>query len=495
MPDSIRHWDYLTWAGIALFVAVFGTIASTIFRYLRLCHIRGPPSTGVSKWWLIRAISSGRMHLEFYEACEKYGSIVRIGPNDLITSDPDLMKHMLNVRTTYKRSDWYDAMRLDPGRDNVLSMRNDDLHNRLRFQMTAGYSGKEVEDLEAKIDQNVLRLVKLVEKYASDNRAFDFGRKAQFFTLDVISDLAFGEPFGDLATDSDVHEYIGTMEKNMPAIILTTVLPWLLKALSSPVFRSLLPSEKDAIGVGKTIGIAKQVVAERYGPKRKIQRDMLGSFVAHGLTQAEAESEILMQILAGSDTTATAIRATFLHIITNPRVTAKLQAEIAAANLSWPIVSDGEAREKPYLQAVIKEGLRIFPPVVGQMSKEVPKGGDLFKGVYLPEGTRIGYCAWGIFRRADVWGSDAEIFRPERWLEADADKLRRMEGTLELVFGYGRWQCLGRNVALMELNKVLVELLRRFELTLVDPTKPWDSKCRGLFVQSRYWMRASQRHA
>ncbi|GKT70196.1 pisatin demethylase [Colletotrichum tofieldiae] len=219
--------------------------------------------------------------------------------------------------------------------------------------------------------------------------------------------------------------------------------------------------------------IAKQVAAERFGPNKKVQKDMLGSFVTRGLSQAEAESEILMQLstivsflkmqsLAGSDTTATAIRATILHIITNPQVTATLRAEIDSANLSRPVVSDAEAREMPYLQAVIKEGLRIFPPVVGQMSKEVSNGGagDTYKGVHLPEGTRIGYCAWGIFRRPEIWGPDSQLFRPERWLEADVERLRLMEGTLELVFGYGRWQCLGRNVALMELNKVFVEVSR-----------------------------------
>ncbi|KAK1989709.1 cytochrome P450, partial [Colletotrichum falcatum] len=235
--------------------------------------------------------------------------------------------------------------------------------------------------------------------------------------------------------------------------------------------------------------IAKEVAAERFGPNKKIQRDMLGSFVARGLTQEEASSEILMQILAGSDTTATAIRATLLYIITSPRVTAALRAEIESAKPSWPVVTEAEARGMPYLQAVIKEGLRIFPPVVGQMSKEVPKGGDTFKGVYLPEGTRIGYGAWAIFHRTDLWGPDAHEFRPERWLEADTEELKRMEGRLELIFGFGKSKCLGRNVAMVELQKVFVELLRRYELVLVNPTEPWKSLNYGIFLQSHFWIR------
>ncbi|POR38486.1 Pisatin demethylase [Tolypocladium paradoxum] len=480
-------------AAAVLLVVLWSTI-STLRQFWRLRHIPGPPSAGFSQWWLVRAVGGGRTHLDLYEACQIYGSVARVGPNYLVTSDPDLMKRMLNVRTPYKRSDWYDGMRLDPSKDNVLSQRDDEAHGKLRSKMAAGYSGKEVENLEAKINQNVMALINLIDsKYVSANKAFDFGRKAQYFTLDVISDLAFGEPFGDIATDSDVHEYISTMEANMPTIIVTTVLPWLMVLLSSPLFKWMMPSEKDVIGLGRTMAIAKQVAAERFGPHKKTQNDMLGSFVARGLTQSEAESEILMQILAGSDTTATAIRATMLHIMSNARVLNKLRAEIKEFNPTWPVITDAEARTMPYLQAVIKEGLRMFPPVAGLMAKEVPQGGDTFKGVFLPGGTRIGYCAWGVVRYPDVWGEDAHEFRPERWIEASPEKIREMDGTVELVFGYGRWQCLGRNVAFMELNKVFVELLRRFDLSLVDPTQPWKSSNYGVFLQSEYWIKAYRR--
>jgi len=147
-----------------------------------------------------------------------------------------------------------------------------------------------------------------------------------------------------------------------------------------------------------------------------------------------------------------------LHVMCNARVGEALRNEIEQANPTWPVITDAEARRMPYLQAVIKEGLRMFPPVAGLMAKEVPKGGDTFKGTFFPEGTRIGYCAWGVVRWPEVWGSDAHEFRPERWLEASPEKLREMDGTVELVFGYGRWQCLGRNVAFIELNKVFVEV-------------------------------------
>lgn len=162
--------------------------------------------------------------------------------------------------------------------------------------------------------------------------------------------------------------------------------------------------------------------------------------------------------MAGSDTTATAIRSTLLHVITTPRVLLKLRQEISTAAPSAPVITDREARQMPFLQAVIKEGLRIFPPVAGLMAKQAPPEGHRWKGRFIPPGTRVGSCAWGIFRREDIWGQDAKEFRPERWLESEPGKLTEMEGTLELIFSYGRWQCLGRPIALIELNKIFVQV-------------------------------------
>ena len=114
----------------------------------------------------------------------------------------------------------------------------------------------------------------------------------------------------------------------------------------------------------------------------------------------------------------------------------------------------------PYLQAAIKEGLRWYPPVTGMMSKQVPPGGDEWKGVALPAGAQVGFCLWGVMRDADFWGADADEFRPERWIDETMtiERKKEMEARVGLVFGYGKWQCLGREVASVELNKVFVEV-------------------------------------
>ena len=115
-----------------------------------------------------------------------------------------------------------------------------------------------MEGLEEVIDQNVLALVDLIErKYIStksDTKPLDFGSTASYFTLDTISNVAFGEPFGFLATDSDMHKYLETTRESLPVIISVTVMPWLSKLLQTDIMKSFLPSEKDKIGLGRIIG-------------------------------------------------------------------------------------------------------------------------------------------------------------------------------------------------------------------------------------------------
>lgn len=108
--------------------------------------------------------------------------------------------------------------------------------------------------------------------------------------------------------------------------------------------------------------------------------------------------------------------------------------------------------ELPYLQACITEGLRVFPPVTGLMTKTVSsESGDILRGQFIPGGTDIVYCAWDFYKNQDTFGRDADIFRPERWLETTGDRLVEMHRTVDLIFGYGRYGCLGKPVALLEI--------------------------------------------
>ena len=203
------------------------------------------------------------------------------------------------------------------------------------------------------------------------------------------------------------------------------------------------------------------MVSDRVAGKQEVEKaDMLDSFLEHGVPPQEAIFELIITILGGSDTTSIGIRSTLLFIITNPRVYYKLQAEIDSFKNfnSNKIISSTEARSLPYLQAVIKEGLRILPPGTGQMPKVVPQEGETIHDIFIPGGTNMGINPWYIMRDPASFGADAEIFRPERWLEAGDQRRKEMEHAWELVWGYGKYKCLGHNIAMMEMGKVIFEV-------------------------------------
>lgn len=196
--------------------------------------------------------------------------------------------------------------------------------------------------------------------------------------------------------------------------------------------------------------------------KGSTNHDLQGSFLSHGLTPDQCENEALFMIVAGSETTASVIRVTVLHIMSAPRVYNRLKQEIKEA------LSDGrvthqpirieEAKRLPYLQAVIYEGMRMRAPAPGLYPKAVPAGGDTICGKFVPEGTAIGMNTSAMLADTTLFGEDANVFRPERFLELDDARKAAMQRDVELIFGSGRWMCAGKPVAHMELNKIFFEV-------------------------------------
>ncbi|OLN87613.1 Pisatin demethylase 25 [Colletotrichum chlorophyti] len=468
--------------------------------YARLRHIPGPTWACWTNFWLIRNQLGGRLNFTLQDLNKHYGPIVRIAPNWVVCGDGDELRRIWAVRSSWKRGNWYRGLRVDPYRDSTFSTLDDKLHESLRSKLAAGYAGKDVDGLHELIDEQVAGLINLLEtRYLSTETTFktvDLARKVQFFTLDVISALAFGKKFGYLEADDDKLRYIETTEKTVPVLLATALMPWFLSVLQSPWLKWLMPNARKLVGIGTVMGMAHDAVEERYGEKPVVKRDMLGSFVAHGLSKVDAEGETVVQIIAGSDTSATAIRSTLLFLITNPQVYARLQTEIdkgvREGRISSPI-TDEEARNFQYLQAVIREGLRLWPPATGLLPK-VSQQDEIVCGVRIPAGTNVAWAPWTVMRSKEIFGPDADLFRPERWLGISGERWREMDQQVMMDFASGsRWECLGKNIAMIELNKVYVELLRRFDFTLLDPTNPWKSFNAAFFIQSDLHVKVTRR--
>lgn len=301
-------------------------------------------------------------------------------------------------------------------------------------------------------------------EFIEKNKSIDFAILTSYFTLDVLSKIAFGSIFGFLKNNCDMFDYHKTTGAFFPIMELGSNVQTVQRMLESRIVQTLAgPKPSDKVGLGAIMGKAHAIVAERYGPDAKQgQDDMLASFVKHGLTQTECESESIIQIMAGSDSTATALRVTFWHIVCNPPVYMKLQQEIKTAmesgSVSHPVISDAQAKALPYLQACIREGLRIFMPLNGLSTRVCPPEGFTWKGLHIPGGTQIGMSAYSMNRRTDIFGPDADTFRPERFIKGPIENIRNMEKVQELCFGFGKTSCLGKGIALMEVGKVLFEV-------------------------------------
>lgn len=385
----------------------------------------------------------------------------------ILQSDPEILRHIAAPRSGFTRGHWYAAMQFDPRINNLLSERDDTRHASLRAKMAPGYTGKEVQAIEAKIDQRLLDFVSLIQKYIARNAAFDFSEKTQYFTMDSLTDMAFGAPFGFLTKDEDLYEYNKSSTEFFPVMELATNVPAIWSIISSRLMQKLAgPKPEDRKGLGAIINVAQKIVAERFDPKNEKESsrnsDMVDSFVKHGLTQLEAESESLLQILAGSDSTATSIRMCILFLLTNPPVYAKLRAEIdraiAEGKVSYPVITNTEALQLRYLQAVIKEGLRCWYPLNGLTTMDSPREGVTINNVYIPPNTQVCSSRYTMMRRRDLFGDDSEMFNPDRWLQSDTGKVKAMNSVMDLYFGIGIYSCLGRGIAMMELNKVIFEV-------------------------------------
>ncbi|KAF9874182.1 pisatin demethylase [Colletotrichum karsti] len=487
-------------------------VVNRLIVFVKLRKFGGPRWTGITHWPHSKQILGNNVHEWYAEVNEKYGPIARIAPGILMTSSPEVWTHV-NKHPGYKRTDWfYHAARVEHRRDNVFTQTDNAKHDKRRKQMAPGYSGRENLDLEPAIDARVAELLALIRQNHLSTPShivpMDLAKKIQYLTLDVISGVGLGKTFGMLRHDADVDAYIASNDQGLTAANVALALGGSWLAQAPVVGRLIAPSPADGTGFGKMMAACFRAVDARAEGETEKRSDMLASFIRHGLSGDELRSEALEQIIAGSDTTAAAMRGALLAIMTNARVYTKLRREIdeavrdgLAPGQGEGLVSLEQTRKMPYLQAVIREALRVRPPVVCPFPRDVPAGGDTItvggESVFVPEGACIAYSANAMHRSEETYGEDAKAFRPERWFEEDEEKLAVMKSVNDMVFGYGRFVCLGKPVAQLEMAKTIFEqLLRNFELALIDPARPWKAhNVMGLFVISDMWVQVMERTA
>jgi cytochrome P450 len=186
------------------------------------------------------------------------------------------------------------------------------------------------------------------------------------------------------------------------------------------------------------------------------------------------------KVLGGADTLAIVTKGIFYHILKTPRARALLVHGMRSHAMSYP-PSYSSLEPLPYLDACIKEGLRMHPVVGHILERIVPASGlTLPDSTILPPGTIVGVNPWVMHYKESIFGSRPEEFRPERWLRGEGEsgevyeaRLRGMKEA-DMVFGGGNRMCLGRPLALVETYKLVATVFEKFDVELEDPAKEWD---------------------
>src|SRR5213592_1154157 len=201
------------------------------------------------------------------------------------------------------------------------------------------------------------------------------------------------------------------------------------------------PSSRGAAGAGEGDDVLSMLVAARDDD-------------GQAMSDEELRDQMVTLLLAGHETTATALAWAVHHIIENPDVLASIRTELDRELGDGPL-HPGHVMRLEYLDAVVKETLRLRP-VIGEVGR-VLKRPMRIGGWDLPAGVEASPSIYLVHRRPDVW-PDPERFDPQRFVGS------RPSPYEFLPFGGGTRRCLGMAFALYEMKVVLAEVLRRVDL-------------------------------
>ena len=176
----------------------------------------------------------------------------------------------------------------------------------------------------------------------------------------------------------------------------------------------------------------------------------------------DAEHECFVLTVGSQDTSAAFISAFVNYILQSPHAHSKILAEMESFDrqglLSTPVVRYDETTQMPFFMACVYETLRLSPSVSMILPRYAPKGGIFINEIWVSEKTELAANPFVIHRNPLVFGPDAHVFRPERWL-ADPAQVQLFHKYF-FAFGYGSRKCLGRNIALFESQKFIAQVRR-----------------------------------
>ncbi|KAL3431394.1 cytochrome P450 [Aspergillus tetrazonus] len=484
-------WSRLPERPLLVQGALFGIITYWVvwIIYTRTFHplakFPGPFWASVTRLWTVFHVLPGDAEKRQRKLHAEYGAVVRIAPNELITSDPEAIKTLYGVKSSTTKTDFYLAFRPPWARfPDHFSSEGGKQHGDRRRIVSNVYTMTSVLQSEKYIEKCIDVWLEKLGEISDRKESFDLWIWTRMYAYDVIGELYFSRMFGFLQAGGDHLGYIDATDDLIPVQFLAGNMPtyvrglFMLTGIMFPKVRRALKALDNLTNATNEMLKGRVAALESNDAASKPQRaDILGKLldIMHKRGKEldfeirDVKMESFGGFFAGSETTALTLSGIFYHILRTPRVYTKLQAEIDAAassgQLSTPHIAYTEAVKLPYLVACVKEGMRMHPITGVSFPRHAPPQGCSIGGYYIPGNARIGVNPAVIHFDRNIYGDDADVFRPERWIEANADEERAMDGCI-MQFGMGPRTCLGKNISMCEIYKAIPHLMMEFSFEL-----------------------------
>ncbi|CAN6284313.1 unnamed protein product [Urochloa humidicola] len=317
----------------------------------------------------------------------------------------------------------------------------------------------------------VERLLPLLDRACRDGRTLDMQHVFECFTFDSICHLAFGDDPACLSLDLAAEE---AAEGGTAAVQFMRAFDYVQNAILVR-FRppdSVLWRVKRALDMEPERRIREAldtIHAYTEGILRKCRESgSRGDFLAHIAASGELSDESLRNVitnflLAGRDTTSSALTWFFWLVSGRPDVEEKIADEIRRVRRGGGTAEAftfDDLREMHYIQAALTESMRLYPPV--PLGKHYPKEDDVLPdGTFVGRGWAVSHSVYAMARLESLWGKDCDEFKPERWLRDD--------GTFQpespfryTVFYAGPRTCLGKEMAYIQMKAIVSCAFERF---------------------------------
>lgn len=407
--------------------------------------------TNLSDWYthLLKKSPTGTIHIHVL--------------NNTITCNPQNIEHMLKTRfDNYPKGKPFSTILgdlLGNGIFNVDGVSWNFQRKMASLELTSvtvrSYA------LEMINEEIHTRLVPFMFSFARDEKVFDLQDIMRRFSFDNICKFSFGWdpqclqlslPVSDLATAFDTASKISARRALSPSPLI-----WKIKRFFNIGSEKKL---KEAINVVNKL--TEKIIKNRKEIGFSARNDLLSRFMCSVNEEKYLRDIVASFLLAGRDTVAAGLTCLFWLLSKNQEVEERIREEVdRVMDPVHEYASFKEIREMHYLNAVVYETLRLYPPV--QFDSKFAKNDDVLPdGSYITKGSRVTYHPYAMGRMERIWGSDCGVFKPERWLK---DGVFVSESMFKYpVFQGGVRVCLGKELALMEMKCVVVGLVRRFEI-------------------------------